>query len=74
MTDAQRQPLRRRWFRFSLGAMLLATSLITVAVWGVHEHRERIRLEEIVRTQRAAEQRRQLLQYIPQQRDHFHAE
>jgi hypothetical protein len=64
----------RRWFSFSLRSMLLSMCLIALAVWGVREHRERVRLEEIVRTQRAAEQRRQLLQYIPQQRDHFHAE
>jgi flagellar biogenesis protein FliO len=69
MTRDNQQTTRRRWFRFSLGAMLLVISLIAVAAWGVKEHRERVRLEEIVRVQRVAEQRRQLLQYIPQQTD-----
>jgi hypothetical protein len=64
----------RRWFRVSLGTMLLLVGLIAVAMWGVIEHRERTRLEETVRVQRAAEQRRQLLQYIPQKRDQFDAE
>jgi hypothetical protein len=52
MTSEPQQipPSRRLWLRFSLLGMLLMTSLIAVAIWAVREHRERIRLEEVVRT------------------------
>jgi hypothetical protein len=54
--------------------MLLVMGLIAVGLWGMREHRERRRLEEAVRSQRAEVQRQQLLQYIPQRLDPMHAE
>jgi hypothetical protein len=59
---------RRRWFQFRLGAMLFAVTLLGVLAWGAREHRERKRLEEIVRAQRVDIQRRQLLSFPPQWR------
>ncbi|HEY1600539.1 MAG TPA: hypothetical protein VGG64_13110 [Pirellulales bacterium] len=67
MAESTPKP-RRRWFQFRLGAMLFAVTLLGVLAWGAGEHRERKRLEEVVRAQRVDIQRRQLLSYPPQRR------
>ncbi len=43
-------------------------ALVALTAWGTREYRERKRLEEVVRVQRAELQRNQLLQYPPQLR------
>jgi hypothetical protein len=39
---------RRRWFQFSLATMLMVVALLAVSAFAFREHRERIRLEQII--------------------------
>jgi hypothetical protein len=38
----------RRWFQFSLGSLFWLTLVAATASYGFREHRERVRLEEIL--------------------------
>lgn len=38
----------RRWFQFSIGSLLWLMTVAATASFGLREHRERVRLEEIL--------------------------
>ena len=46
-------PTRRRWFQFGLGTMLLLALVVVLAVYGINEHQQRMRLDAELATLRA---------------------